>query len=914
MAFPQTPLPLTVELNVGTWTNITTLGHVYRRDQVDITRGRSDESGQVDRSTLTATINNRDGRYSPRNPTGPHYGLLGRNTPIRASLAGSSSYLALDGTTLMRITTPDHASLDITGDIDIRVDCTLGNWRSSQDLAGKYDIVGNQRSWAFYLYADNSGKLGYTWSATGTATTTVLSTKPAPAPGSGRQAVRITHDVNNGAGGNTVVFYTAPTMAGPWTQLGDPVVTAGTTSIFSSSAELELGDNGNLTHPALTGQVHAFELRNGIGGSPVANPDFSIQTPGASSFVDAAGRTWTVQVGATISNRRWRFHGEIASLPQRWDTTGTDVYVPIEAAGIMRRLGTGTRVDGSVMYRAILRDTFGLVAYWPFEDEQGSQQAASALATHQGMAYIGSPEFGDYSGFDCSLPIMTLNGGSFTGAAPTYTVGVDTQIRWLMHVPAAGAEDNQAVLTFYCTGSARRWECHYGTGGTLGLRAYDSSGTLLFDSGDVAFGCNGKNLRVSVQLTESGGGIDWTLLTLEPGASSGLQTGGTLASNTVGRVGQLIVSPNGGITGISFGHLSVQNFISSLFDLGAQLNAWKGERAGRRIERLCREEAVTFRALGDLDTSTRMGVQVPGGFLDLLRGCADADGGMLYEPREVLGIGYRTRESLYNQTARVALDYDSAHLADSLDPTDDDQLTRNDVTVTREGGSSARVVQETGAMSVLAPPSGVGRYDVSETINVQYDLDLFDQAGWRLHTGTVDEARYPQISVDLSRSQIAGSATLTDSLRLMEIGDRLTVTDPPSWMPPEQISQIVQGYTEVLANFEHKLVINCSPESPYQVAVYDGAARYGPHSTVTNEALDTTETGVDITTPTGPLWSTTSTGYDVMIGGERMTVTAVSAPSGTNQTLTVIRSVNGIVKSHASGAQVQMFQPAIYAL
>ncbi|MFD0469939.1 hypothetical protein ACFQ0B_17595 [Nonomuraea thailandensis] len=110
------------------------------------------------------------------------------------------------------------------------------------------------------------------------------------------------------------------------------------------------------------------------------------------------------------------------------------------------------------------------------------------------------------------------------------------------------------------------------------------------------------------------------------------------------------------------------------------------------------------------------------------------------------------------------------------------------------------------------------------------------------------------------------------------------------------------------------MTLNCSPESPYQVGTYDGTARYEPYDTVLNEPLDTTETGVDITTATGPLWSTTSTGYQIIIGGEVMTVTAVGAAAGTVQTLTVTRSVNGVVKSHASGAEVRMFQPAIYAL
>ncbi|MFI9079114.1 hypothetical protein ACIGW8_22035 [Streptomyces sioyaensis] len=47
MAFPQTALPIRVELNLaGVWTDIT--HDVYARDQIRITGGRADEGTKVD--------------------------------------------------------------------------------------------------------------------------------------------------------------------------------------------------------------------------------------------------------------------------------------------------------------------------------------------------------------------------------------------------------------------------------------------------------------------------------------------------------------------------------------------------------------------------------------------------------------------------------------------------------------------------------------------------------------------------------------------------------------------------------------------------------------------------------------------------------------------------------------------------
>ena len=76
MAFPDTPLGTTVELGIGgVWTDITR--DVHLPDRVVI---RSAQAGTVSPGSCTLTLNNLDGRYSPRNPLSPYYGVIGRNT------------------------------------------------------------------------------------------------------------------------------------------------------------------------------------------------------------------------------------------------------------------------------------------------------------------------------------------------------------------------------------------------------------------------------------------------------------------------------------------------------------------------------------------------------------------------------------------------------------------------------------------------------------------------------------------------------------------------------------------------------------------------------------------------------------------------------------------------------------------
>ncbi len=140
---------------------------------------------------------------------------------------------------------------------------------------------------------------------------------------------------------------------------------------------------------------------------------------------------------------------------------------------------------------------------------------------------------------------------------------------------------------------------------------------------------------------------------------------------------------------------------------------------------------------------------------------------------------YRDRSSLYNQTATLALDYaatDGIH--PELDPVDDDQHVRNDRTVTRRGGSSGRAVDETSPLSVLPPPDGVGRYDEEVTLSLAADAQAEPIAYWRLHLGTWDEPRYPQIRLRLH----AAPHLIPDFLRL-RIGDRITIASPRRGCP-----------------------------------------------------------------------------------------------------------------------------------
>lgn len=195
----------------------------------------------------------------------------------------------------------DTTSTSVTGDVDLAAELTHQTWRPEvvSGIVTKHTSTGNQRSYSLAL--TSSGELEFGWSTDGTSAnrTVVLSTVAVPF-GQYRQAVRATLDVNNGASGRTITFYTADSIDGPWIQLGDAVTQAGTTSIFNSTARLEVGSFSAGTQFPLDAVVYRVQVRSGIGGTLVADPNFVDTLPGQTELVDSVGNLWTIAGGAQL--------------------------------------------------------------------------------------------------------------------------------------------------------------------------------------------------------------------------------------------------------------------------------------------------------------------------------------------------------------------------------------------------------------------------------------------------------------------------------------------------------------------------------------------------------------------------------------------------------------------------------------
>lgn len=898
--FPYAPVDLITDMWIGG--QYRSVIPDLRAKPLTITSGRANEASQLAPTSSTFVLGNADGAYSPRNPTGPYYGQLGRSTPLRQAIRNDSDAFAR----------------------------TVATGWGSSDGGFTWGVEGSS---SFYSVSSGAGR--HAVPAANTWLATYLSGVDASFP-TVRNAVTV-HilGVTAVTGASLEPTLTVRRMSSTDYYLVRAHITTGGdvelsmshydgTSIRANWLVLE-GWAGERLRIAALAEGHGLFAKVWRPDTEQEPYGWQLQGMIKTDTLPAAGSVGIrsgVASGNTNPTRTfvyddWEVSTPLASVevskwPQKQDQSTLNKTVPIEAKGITRRLGQGESPQRSTLTRAIT-DQGTAVAYWPCEDGRDSTGIASGLPTGFPMRVVGSPRYATYDDIPSTAPIVELATSYWFGAVAPYTATGDIYVSMLIHVPDGGTVDQDPIFQVRTTGSATYWNLRYGSGGSLQLEAYSADIGLMLNSGPITFNVNGKRLRLALSLSENGGGgVDWDIATLQVGDSTGSTFTGTLAAATVGRCTDLLINTLGHMDAVAMGQIAIYSEIQDLFALWLELNAYTGESAGTRIQRLCEENSIVYVPVGDPDLTAAMGPQTPQTLLNLIRECVVLDGGLLFEPVGVLGIGYRIRESLYKQTAVLTVAY--GNLSEVWEPVEDDQLLRNDVQVTRRDGSNARAVQLDGPLSVLPPDQGgVGRFDTNVTVNCESDSQLADIAGELLRAGTVDEPRYPVMKINLASRGFAASTTLTNQVLALGLGDKLVVTDPPVGGAPDDIEQLIQGLTRTIGAWDYRVALNCTPASPWTVFRLD-TDRLAPDDCVLTDNETNSDPTVRFTTVTGALW-TTSGGdmpIPVTVAGERMSVTAISGVSSP-QTATVTRSVNGVSKAQSAGAQVELTTPPVLA-
>lgn len=671
MAFPSDPRDVELSILIdGQWVDAIDAGNgVRERQGITIAAGRADWASQVDAAELSATLDNRDGRWSKRNTSGAYAGNLRRNLPVRAGIHDGTTYLGRAGADVAATvaSTPDAAALDITGDIDLRFEGQLdedtvevvtdGGRRFL--MAAKGDGLTSGWAWDFFRNVDGLIDASFQWND-GAIRTYALSSSGVTLSELFQQvrlALRYTLDVSTGTG----TWYVSSGLSGSWVQVGNPITGVGATSISTNSDPLVVG--GQATMPSDTqvwpGRIYAFELRDGIDGTVVADPTFEGATAGASTVTDSS-RTWTIGSGGRITNLRWRFHGELASLPTRWNVDGSDITAPIDAAGLLRRVRRRGEVR-SVPRRHLERNTTqAIVQYWPCE-ETGSKaldRFGAAIGSNPiVVGGIGVPRPASNTDWLSSLPLPTLRQDSWSVTVDDYSSSFGWTVRWHLAVPDNWTGTDVTVIEAVTTTHRFLVQMSDTGSGVMRVVVQDSGGVALYTSGYAAYEQEGTVRRFHLSAYDAGAGALGVRLyaTIEDtdvvGGVIHDATGITAAAGTVESIN---INPNADAGDYSLGHLALYDIDLGISELALEASSFTGETAADRVRRLCLEEGVRSRIYGDPTRSQSMGPQFPGTISSLLQECATTDLGILHESAESLAIAYRVRDSMVAQGDTLA--------------------------------------------------------------------------------------------------------------------------------------------------------------------------------------------------------------------------------------------------------------------
>ncbi|MGC4942144.1 hypothetical protein [Kribbella sp. DT2] len=918
-----------LQTDAETWTDITS--DVRVDSGIEITRGRTGESGQAPPAACSLTLNNRGGRYSPRNPTSDLYGKIGRNTPIRVVIEADATYDAFSqssGTGDLSFThTPAGKP---TG---VALILWEVNTTSSSLFSVKYGGVTMTRK----LFA------GFTLGSLNAVGSVYFLSGPVP---EGPQSVVVdtastvlrhaaVHTVTGGSGAELDATVIGQSGGTPGANPGRNLLTTKRSCLFGSLLS-DLNDGSTITPR----NSFTESGETDVGNETVASSRWPTSLPPTTYTVgwNASSAHYGL-IGISVRAANYRFYGEVAEFPGRYELSGNDAWIPIEAAGILRRLGQGDE-PSSTGLRAFLEPSAGLFRYWPLSGGVGTQYSLD-IAPVWGQQTTGFRLYSEGPGsFRYGEPLEVSETGSagsdtnylgtgmalfHTDSAPIRADVANGYLQWavdfVFQAPSLGSfqmimpDYSGCLWTLYMFGSTDELQVGFTDPATGPI------GFLIVD--DVTALNDGLPHHVRFQV-EPTGVADSKFTVWIDGAqiSTGTQSGYRSSGLSVIRFDY--ARSSAAESWITLAHVAVFADSASVVwpsaaDVTDAARGYAGELAGERIERILGLADISLQNVGALADTMPMGPQYNEAQLKQLRDAEGADMGTLAEPRDALGLLYRTHGSLYNQTPALTLQFDGGHVSTPFEPVDDDQNTRNDVTAVRRGGDSYRIFQETGPLSIAPPPLGVGRYKDEVTVNIESDDLLPPVAGWLLHLGTLDAARYPSITVNLAAPDIA--PLIADALAV-DVGDRIEINGAAAANIYDDLSLLVQGYSESIGAVEHTITYVCAPADRYEVfELTDVGTRLGSGDTTQLWSnISSTATSMQVRTEDGvTLWTTdpAQMPISIMVAGEEMTVTAISGTTpGAIQTFTVIRSVNGVVKAQDDGLQavVRLKRRAVLAL
>ena len=896
----------------GVWVDVTE--YVRQKSPVTINRGRPNEAPRSTPQTSTFVLDDRDGRFSPRNPAGPYYDQLGRGVQVRQSVKVSAD--SFTGT-------------------------SAAGWLPT-DTGQGFTHAGVGGTVSATDYSQSGGKGVLSVPAVGSYRVAYMN-----AGGSVRDvriAVTVTLPLTNVTGGSLEPIDVLLRVGLDYYH-GRVEVTAAE-SVWVSFHRLNGGQLAapvqvpGLVHTAAQSlrvvcEIEAQTMR--IKVYPAGQPEpggWHLEYEDTTNALPNAG-TIGIRAGVSGGNSNVkpivftyddlavylpRFYGDVAKMVPRWSAAHTvggnrgDRVVAVSAAGALRRLGQGKAVLASAPRRFMPAGPWTLVDHWSLEDGaaatelgsntvSGGAPAAFARET-QVSPNIGAIKFAvDAGTLSASSVIELTNGGQLHIPVRSASLPTSWSVCWSQRISA----DAGGYALLQCADPADNISFTWYTDGAFLVYLITSNplASVLLFSGTLAdIGYDNVWHTVAFSAWIDGSGIQYAM-SIDGVALPGIvATPVTWSTLVGGYFAATIDEPQP--YGLSHVIVFPEHINSGSPTLAARYHdamiGHAGETAGARLDRLCAEHGLTLIVNGVLSDTADVGPQRMDTFVNLVAGAVLVDAGVLYEPKSSDGLAFRTLRDTENQSPAASLAYNAGQVGEPLEPVEDDQGTRNRVTLKRPGGAEYTAELTSGPLSTQPWPDGVDVFDETKTVDVYTDADLADLAWHMVRLGTIDEPRY-RVSVELHAPDI--NVNLLWQLMDVDVDDRLDLTGMDSAASYDDARILARGYTEVFNTaHHHRIVFNGTPYTPYDVGSLDSDRLDSDSSEL---AAGYTSSAVSFSVASDPfdLWSTSAANYPcpAEVAGEVVIITAVTGATSP-QTFTVTRSANGVVKPQLAGAAV----------
>lgn len=813
MTFPDLQATTVVELAFGAditadqstwvWTNVTAAFDVLAQP-IQINRGRQDEQSQVEPAGCAVILDNRHGHYTPDQPMSIHYPHVVTGTPIRVTAAGSVRFV---GQVASWEPTWPHGDLSDLDDLTELLDEdnqlrgeSYVTIRAAGILQRLQQGASPLRSALFRATMAQPMLLAYWPMEDDTSTTVAASPIPgvspavlrgqgseieagvdAVAPGSGT-SMRLTAGVTTAG----AIRYAPPSsIANGWCIESCLRIEPDTSN--GVVWQCNVRDSGGNTW-RLEATLASTTLTITLAYQP--DPEDSGSAVTLDTAVVPRGTYHQVRVLARRagSSRVWA-----------WDVDG------VAQGGATASGGTNPTSVGNVQYADLLANQI-IVGHAGIYAVQGIGPPSTWPAV---QGWSGETAIGRFDR-------LCLEEGIAHRIAGQPAVILDTFTRTVSNGWGT-ADSGQAWVTH---GTASGFAVGSGIGSITAPSSTTRAASVDVDLADV-------DIRLLAELAPGGVALGVEARLTLPGGSFAARSGyaflfGEFFELEVYRLDGGVATLLGGTFVAVSGqfHLRVQcvgrNLRAKAWPLGeAEPALWDIDIAdvahtSGRVALFSAEATAEFDDLTVLSVpSARLGVQQVATLLDNLQAAADADGGVLFETRDELGLSYRPLASLYNQA--TALDLDAAggghgDITNPFVPVLDDSAARNDVTVSRQDGSSTRVVD-------TADIARRGLRDEAVTLNLQTDQQTAGQAWWRLAIGTWPGMRYPTVVPALN----VRPGLIEDWLSV-DLLDRVDVANLPPQHPTAPVRLLMQGYAETITPIAWDAEVNCSPYGPFDIA------------------------------------------------------------------------------------------------